>query len=89
MRPLAGIAVLALGGALLIVSILLWPLWPPALFGLILIASALIERRYHGKAAAQTGWQPTPEKFIDDETGRLMQVWYNPATGQRDYRPEA
>ncbi len=88
MRPLAGIAVLTLGGGSVLVSLLLWPFWPPALFGLVLIASALIERRYRAAPTPQAGWEPTPEKFFDDETGRLMQVWYNPATGQRDYRPD-
>ncbi|MDE1915543.1 MAG: hypothetical protein KGJ57_10955 [Sphingomonadales bacterium] len=88
MRPLVGIAVLTLGGALILLSILLWPLWPPAFFGLILILSALIERRYRGKTVPETGWEPTSERFIDDESGVTMQVWYNPATGQRDYRPE-
>ena len=86
MRPLAGVAVLALGGALVIASLMLWPFWLPGFFGLLLVASALVERRYRGAPRPATGWEPTPETFIDDETGRQMQVWYNPATGQRDYR---
>jgi hypothetical protein len=32
--------------------------------------------------------QPTDEVFIDPETGRRMRVWYDPATGKRDYRPD-
>lgn len=32
--------------------------------------------------------QPTNEAFIDPDTGRKMRVWYDPSTGQRDYRPE-
>ena len=41
------------------------------------------------KAAVGTpGSQPTGEVFIDPETNRKMRVWYDPATGQRDYRPE-
>jgi hypothetical protein len=91
MRPLVGLAVLVLGGGLLVLSLLLWPFWPPAFFGLLLIASALVERRYrarrHPQGDWQPPWQPTPERFIDDETGATMQVWYNPQTGQRDYRP--
>lgn len=88
MRPLVSMAVLALGGAMILLAIMLWPFWPPAFFGVILILSALIERRYRGKADLDAGWQPTPERFIDHETGARMQVWYNPRTGQRDYRPE-
>ena len=46
--------------------------------------------RYHGsrKAARNDSSQPTTEVFIDPETGRRMRVWYDPGTGQRDYRPE-
>jgi hypothetical protein len=47
--------------------------------------------RYRGnrKAAGGTsGARPTDEAFIDPETGRRMRVWYDPHTGQRDYRPE-
>ncbi len=46
--------------------------------------------RYHGnrKAARNDNSQPTTEVFIDPETGRRMRVYYNPGTGQRDYRPE-
>lgn len=32
--------------------------------------------------------QPTSEVFIDTETGRRTRVWYDPESGQREYRPE-
>jgi len=47
--------------------------------------------RYRGNrtsAAPSDGAQPTSEAFIDPDTGRRMRVWYDPKTGQRDYRPE-
>jgi hypothetical protein len=47
--------------------------------------------RYRGnrKGASNGGAsQPTGEVFIDPETGRRMRVWYDPGTGQREYRPE-
>jgi hypothetical protein len=47
--------------------------------------------RYRGnrKSASNGGAaQPTGEVFNDPETGRRMRVWYDPATGQREYRPE-
>ena len=47
--------------------------------------------RYRGnrKTAGPDGAsQPTSEAFIDPDTGRRMRVWYDPSTGQRDYRPE-
>ena len=39
-----------------------------------------------GAAASQA--QPTSEVFLDPETGQRMRVWFNPATGEREYRPE-
>jgi hypothetical protein len=49
--------------------------------------------RYRGNRPAAPGAgadaaQPTAEAFIDPDTGRRMRVWYDPTTGQRDYRPE-
>jgi hypothetical protein len=47
--------------------------------------------RYHGdrkgvgKASAS---QPTDEVFLDPETRQRMRVWYDPSTGEREYRPE-
>jgi hypothetical protein len=47
--------------------------------------------RYRGKrktAGDGGAWQATSEAFIDPDTGRKMRVWYDPGSGQRDYRPE-
>jgi hypothetical protein len=46
--------------------------------------------RYRGtrKSAGNPTAQPTSEVFIDPTTGQRMRVWYNPATGRREYRPE-
>jgi hypothetical protein len=61
----------------------------------VVIAGALIALfgwdRYRGSkksAGSTSGSQPTGEVFVDPESGRHMRVWYDPATGQRDYRPE-
>ena len=32
--------------------------------------------------------EPTGEVFIDPATGGRTRVWYDPRTGQREYRPE-
>ena len=32
--------------------------------------------------------QPTGEVFTDPASGKPMRVWHNPATGEREYRPE-
>jgi hypothetical protein len=65
----------------------------PALFyeafgALVVLLAALFEaRRYRARvsSAGAAGWQNTDEKFVDPTTGRLMQVRYNPRTGERDY----
>lgn len=31
-------------------------------------------------------WQPTGERFMDPAGGQWLEVYYNPHTGERDYR---
>ena len=42
MRPVAGIAVLTVGLGLVLLSVLCWPLWPPAVMGAVLVLSVLL-----------------------------------------------
>jgi len=61
---------------------------PLALWGAILAGGVLVERwRYQLLAEDRPGrdWQATPERFVDPETGRLVTVFFNPATGERRY----
>jgi hypothetical protein len=45
--------------------------------------------RYRGsRKAASKSAQPTSEVFTDPTTGKPMRVWYNPVTGEREYRPD-
>lgn len=46
--------------------------------------------RYRGNKTAGTSSsaEPTSEVFVDPSTGRRMRVWYDPATGDREYRAE-
>jgi hypothetical protein len=45
-------------------------------------------RRGHGHADAPSpDWQPTPERFRDPRTNRVMRVWVD-AAGARHYVPE-
>ncbi|HEU0155011.1 MAG TPA: hypothetical protein VFQ82_03000 [Stellaceae bacterium] len=58
--------------------------------GLVLAAALLIERwRYRPPAAhgLGPGWTATGERFIDPETGRLVEVWWRSETGERRYQP--
>jgi hypothetical protein len=43
--------------------------------------------RGDGKATGEPA-QPTDEVFTDPATGKTMRVWYNPSTGEREYRPD-
>jgi hypothetical protein len=55
-----------------------------------IIAAGLIvfERsRYRAnRPATAPGFEPTGERFIDPASGRETTVYYNPVTGERDYR---
>jgi hypothetical protein len=47
--------------------------------------------RYRGSrksAGGTSAAQATDEVFVDPQSGQRMRVWYDPATGQREYRPE-
>jgi hypothetical protein len=61
------------------------------LIGALLIASLALEGRY-GRSGAPTdvpphAWELTSERFVDDETGQLLEVWIDPLTGERRYEP--
>jgi hypothetical protein len=61
---------------------------PLAVWGAILAGSVLVERwRYRPLADDPPGgdWQATQELFVDPESGRLVTVFFNPATGERRY----
>ncbi len=92
-----------LRGFVLAVSILLmliglWPclhgapaLLPPLIWGAVLCIATLRERwRYRENERRDgAGWEATDERFIDPESGKLMQVFYQPTTGERRYEPVA
>jgi len=84
--------------SLLLVAIGLWPcmagarpLYPPLIWGGVLCVATLLERwRYRGQPGREGAiWEATDERFIDPETGKLMQVYYQPQSGERRYEPVA
>lgn len=86
-----GYGLLCLIGAaalLFIVHTTLWLVLYLAVNGIILMSAALLERkRYRAQVDRTQGqWQLTGERFVDPATGRLVEVSYNTATGERDYR---
>ena len=44
--------------------------------------------RAQSREEAQAGWRPTPERFRDPTTERVMRVWIDPADGSRHYVAE-
>ncbi len=59
-----------------------------AVNGLLIVGAILFERRgYRSQVDRTRGkWQPTGERFTDPATGQIVEVYYNPQTGERDYR---
>ena len=59
-----------------------------AVNGLLIAGGILFERKGYRSHANRTQgkWQPTGERFVDPTTGRAVEVYYNPQTGERDYR---
>ena len=55
--------------------------------GIVVAGAILFERRgYHPRVDRTQGkWQPTGERFVDPTTGQMVEVRYNPQTGERDY----
>lgn len=76
---IGGIAVWAVGGGFFLLIV-----------ASVVILTALLEPIY-GKSVnrpAGGAWRPTDEKFVDPETGELVTVWFDPASGERRYVSE-
>ena len=57
------------------------------IFAVVVIVAALLEPIYGRTVGRPSGrnWRPTDEKFVDPETGQLVTVWFDAATGERRY----
>lgn len=94
MTPNGRLAALAVSGMAALGGVLLqassaqgggFPLF--VLAGLILLGT-LFDAGYLAKRRHQRGaWQLTAEREIDHQTGRILEVWYDPVTGERRYLP--
>ena len=59
-----------------------------AFWAVLLVIGLLIERwRYKPFDKQRLGpeWVATDERFVDPETGKLVTVYYHPASGERRY----
>ncbi|MBS0373330.1 MAG: hypothetical protein JSR73_02020 [Proteobacteria bacterium] len=57
--------------------------------GVVVLVGVAIERwRYRTTPRPGADWQPTGERFVDPESGRSVDVFYDPKTGERRYRTD-
>ena len=77
---------LALTGMILLIRGLPGGAQALGLGGLIVLGTVFERWRYRPPDARPvTRWEPTGERFEDPQTGQIMQVYYDPASGQRRY----
>jgi hypothetical protein len=83
---------LVFAGALLLAGLTLLVLGLPggvqalALGGVIVLGTAFERWRYRPNSAPPgADWKPTGERFEDPETGKPVQVYYDPKSGERRY----
>jgi hypothetical protein len=82
-----GVLYLAVGVYLLSIHVALVLAIYLVVGGAVLAGSIVLERKgYRPRVDQARGrWQRTGERFVDPSSGRLVEVRYNPDTGERDY----
>jgi hypothetical protein len=82
-----GVLYLAVGAYLLSIHVALVLAIYLLVGGAVLAGSIVLERRgYRPRVDQARGrWQRTGERFVDPSSGRLVEVRYNPDTGEREY----
>ena len=77
---------LALVGAILLICGLAGPgAYALALGGMIVVGTAFERWRYRPNVQPGARWEPTGERFEDPHTGKTVQVFYDPRSGERRY----
>jgi hypothetical protein len=69
------------------VSVVVWVLVAVVVLGAVAALFGWDRYRSSRKVASESS-QPTDEVFTDPASGKPMRVWYNPATGERESRPD-
>ena len=62
--------------------------WGALVLGLVLVLGTVLEQvRYKPVEKTQPGpgWERTSERFIDEESGKMVTVYVRPETGERMY----
>lgn len=77
--------VTAVGVALLLAGVV-FPGIQALVTGGIVLVGILFERRYRNrKREPEARWQPTGERFADPTSGKDVEVFYDPQSGERHY----
>ncbi len=86
---LAGFAASVVGGGLVVVGVRS-PGVPLLIAGSVIALGTLFERwRYRGdQPRPGSPWERTGERFEDPQTGRTVDVYFDPRSGQRRYVSE-
>jgi hypothetical protein len=78
------IAVACLIGALYLVHIVWFGALELALLGVAILVGTFLEGHYRARRAG-AGFEKTGERFVDPTTGKVVEVRYDPNTGERAY----
>lgn len=83
---IAGLA--AIGGVLVQASSPNGGGFPLLLFAALIALGTVFDAGYLAKRRSARGaWQLTAEREVDHQSGQILEVWYDPVTGERRYLP--
>ena len=82
-----GLAILVFCAGIVLLAVSPANAFPALVFGTLLLLGTVFERwRYKQPQSPGTArGVATGERFVDPESGALMEVWYDAATGERSY----
>jgi hypothetical protein len=71
------------------VGVLVWVVLAVVIVGVVVALLGWDRYRGSRRHAGEGVSQRTNEVFLDPATGQQLRVWYNPSTGEREYRAES
>ncbi|MGZ3631561.1 MAG: hypothetical protein ACXWQ6_03090 [Candidatus Limnocylindrales bacterium] len=84
-----GLSLLALAFFLLYEQLPISAIWVGVGAVVLLVAAVYEHGRYRAALASdRSRFLRTEEVFTDPTSGQRTRVWFDPSTGERDYRPE-
>ncbi len=62
--------------------------FPLLLLAALIVLGTVFDAGYLAKRRSARGaWQLTAEREVDHQSGQILEVWYDPTTGERRYLP--